>query len=435
MEDGFVTTGDSGGTSALVADAFAAAMAKVDAPETSTAAVSQTATSTEEAAPVVAEAEATTEAPAAETAAPAEADLDATFFRDLGRSNLSQEAKNAAAAAYRRDKELRESGWKPEDLRELRELGLPKEEAIELRQMFPTKEDAQRSVVMANDLNRLLTEFETQPAQFVSNLLKTAQQNNNVQAFDAVYEVFQKDILSPQNPAAVAFFERCARNFFTHHLNGQDADRAEAAKIFLEKDFAQPAQPDPVIARREAELAERERRFNEERERLFQNADNAFKASTEERAGAIITERATNLIAEKTKGWSPVVVEEVTKAVLTGTVNQILGDAPFIESMERYRRANGNTAQTQEFILSQVRTKAERIAAAHTNNAVKRWNGYGVVPQATAAPPPPPHREPTATNVTGGKPVEKPLDFSNKQSQKDSFMATFERNLAKVLPR
>ena len=368
--------------------------------------------------------------PAAETAAPAEADLDATFFRDLGRSNLSQEAKNAAAAAYRRDKELRESGWKPEDLRELRELGLPKEEAIELRQMFPTKEDAQRSVVMANDLNRLLTEFETQPAQFVSNLLKTAQQNNNVQAFDAVYEVFQKDILSPQNPAAVAFFERCARNFFTNHLNGRDADRAEAAKIFLEKDFAQPAQPDPVIARREAELAERERRFNEagapvpERGQRVQGVHRGARGSHHHGTRNQPDRR-------EDEGLVPVVVEEVTKAVLTGTVNQILGDAPFIESMERYRRANGNTAQTQEFILSQVRTKAERIAAAHTNNAVKRWNGYGVVPQATAAPRPPPPRADRDERDRRQARGEAPR-LQQQAISKDSIMAIFQRKLSEM---
>lgn len=415
-----------------MADAFAAALAKVDAPETSTAAVSQTATSTE-AAPVVAEAEVTAPTEAAPAAdAPlvteATADPDAQVFKDLAKSNLSQAAKDRAFAALKRDKEFQEHGWKPEDLRELKELEVTKDEILEYRANFQSREDVQRTTALANDLNRLLTEFETQPAQFVGNLLKTAEQSGNIQAFDAVYNVFQKDILTPQNPAAVAFFERCARNFFTNHLNGQDADRAEAAKIFLEKDFAQPAQADPVIARREAELADRERRFNEERQQLIQNADHAFKASTEERAGSIITERATSLIAEKTKGWSPVVVEEVTKAVLTGTVNQILGDKPFIESMERYRKANGNTAQTQEFILGQVKTKAERAAALHTNNAVKKWNGYGVAPQATAAPTAPPHREPSATNITSGaKPVEKPLNFSTREAAKDSIWQTFQR--------
>ena len=107
-----------------MADAFAAALAKVDAPETSTAAVSQTATSTE-AAPVVAEAEATAPTEAAPAAdAPlvteATADPDAQVFKDLAKSNLSQAAKDRAFAALKRDKEFQEHGWKPEDLRELK---------------------------------------------------------------------------------------------------------------------------------------------------------------------------------------------------------------------------------------------------------------------------------------------------------------------------
>lgn len=415
-----------------MADAFAAALAKVDAPETSTAAVSQTATSTE-AAPVVAEAEATAPTEAAPAAdAPlvteATADPDAQVFKDLAKSNLSQAAKDRAFAALKRDKEFQEHGWKPEDLRELKEMEVTKEEILEYRANFQSREDVQRTTALANDLNRLLTEFETQPAQFVGNLLKTAEQSGNIQAFDAVYNVFQKDILTPQNPAAVAFFERCARNFFTNHLNGQDADRAEAAKIFLEKDFAQPAQADPVIARREAELADRERRFNEERQQLIRNSDDAFKASTEQLAGSFISERAASLIAEKTQGWSQRGKDEVTKEVLSGTVNQILGDGPFVKAMERYRKANGNTAETQEFILGQIKTKADRALALHTNNAVKNWKDFGVVAQAQAVVASPPRREPSATNITSGaKPVEKPLNFSTREAAKDSIWQTFQR--------
>lgn len=399
----------------MLAEAFAAIAAKAEAGD-SPAAVSQTAASTEPVVETPAAVATPETVPATET--PAEApDPDALFFKDIGRSNASQAAKDAAIAAYKHEKEIRELGWKPEDLRELRELGIPKEEAVAYKQMFETIDDAKRSYALAAEYNQLLGDFQRNPLQLAQNL-----QQMDPQSFRAFTQVVEDRVMVPENPLFVARFEASSRNLYRNLQSSTDPDIAEAAKILAEKVFKEPTQPDPVIAKREADLDRRQREFEESQKRFHQDADQRFANATKERAGSVISELVTSLVAEKTQGWKPVIAEDAQAAVLNGTVRQILGDQVFIDACERYRLAYGNTAQTQDWIIEQVKAKAAAAARFHTTNVVKRYGPAALdTPKAPAIAAAPPVREPSATNVTSGKVAEPRIDYTKPTAFEQVF--------------
>lgn len=158
MEEGVITTGGPAPEGGSLAAAISARLSALQAEQDATPqAVQSTVTPTDppvEETPVA-------ETPAVEQAAApvVEVNPEEKFFADLGKSNLSQEAKNVAAASFRRDQQLKALGYSPEDIREIRDLGWTKEEAVELRQLLPTKEDAQRAVALANSHHQLLQDY------------------------------------------------------------------------------------------------------------------------------------------------------------------------------------------------------------------------------------------------------------------------------------
>jgi len=397
LEEGVITTGGPAPEGGSLAAAISARLSALQAEQDATPqAVQSTVTPTDppvEETPVA-------ETPAVEQAAApvVEVNPEEKFFADLGKSNLSQEAKNVAAASFRRDQQLKALGYSPEDIREIRDLGWTKEEAVELRQLLPTKEDAQRAVALANSHHQLLQDYTGDPGTFLNGLHQT-----DPVAFRNMVQTLQSNILNADNNEAFEWWKTSTRNFLATEAAGTDPDLAEAAKIFLEKKFRQPASPDPVLAKREQELAARERELTERQQRAAWEQDQAFNAHTRDRAVETITAGAKAVASEELAGMDAVLAQDITDLALRKTMGQLASDKVALEAWDRHRRAYGNTQQAQDLILKEVAPKADRIFRLHLNNEAKRYGHLRTSPKAPA-PVVAPQREPIAAAANPIKP-------------------------------